>query len=79
MISLILKVLSREKMYGYQLLQELDGKSKGFFEMKEGTLYPVLYRLEDAGFITSLWEEPERGGIEKRPCPENTTRLPKKE
>ena len=56
-------------MYGYQLLQELDGKSKGFFKMKEGTLYPVLYRLEDAGFITSLWEEPERGGIEKRPVP----------
>ncbi len=66
---LILKLLSREKMYGYQLLQELDGKSKGVFKMKEGTLYPVLYRLEDDGFITSLWEEPDRGGIEKRPVP----------
>lgn len=54
---LILKLLSQEKMYGYQLLQELDNKSNGVFKMKEGTLYPVLYRLEDNGYITSIWED----------------------
>ncbi len=66
---LILKLLSREKMYGYQLLQELDKRSEGVFKMKEGTLYPVLYRLEDDGFISSLWEEPDRSSPEKRPMP----------
>ncbi len=56
-------------MYGYQLLQELDSKSNGVFKMKEGTLYPVLYRLEDGGLISSLWEEPDTSGSEKRPVP----------
>jgi DNA-binding PadR family transcriptional regulator len=63
---LILKVLSREEMYGYQLLQEIDRKSKGIFRMKEGTLYPVLYRLEDARFIKSVWEDPALAGEQKR-------------
>ncbi|HEX3047053.1 MAG TPA: PadR family transcriptional regulator [Bacillota bacterium] len=70
---LILKLLSREKMYGYQLLQELDSKSNGVFKMKEGTLYPVLYRLEDGGLISSLWEDPDGSWAgarsEKRPVP----------
>jgi PadR family transcriptional regulator, regulatory protein PadR len=66
---LIMKLLSQEKMYGYQLLQELDKKSEGVFKMKEGTLYPVLYRLEDNGFISSIWEEPDRSSPDKRPMP----------
>jgi PadR family transcriptional regulator PadR len=66
---LIMKLLSQEKMYGYQLLQELDKKSEGVFKMKEGTLYPVLYRLEDNGFISSTWEEPDRSSPDKRPMP----------
>ena len=65
---LILKLLSREKMYGYQLLQELDTRSEGIFKMKEGTLYPVLYRLEDDGFISSLWEDPGNSS-DKRKVP----------
>jgi PadR family transcriptional regulator, regulatory protein PadR len=66
---LILKLLSHEKMYGYLLLQELDRRTNGIFKMKEGTLYPVLYRLEDNGFISSLWEEPDKNSQEKRPVP----------
>lgn len=62
---LILSLLSREKMYGYQLIQELDSKSNGVFRMKEGTLYPVLYRLEDSGYIESCWEQDN----EKRSVP----------
>lgn len=53
---LILQLLSIENMYGYQLIQELDNKSNGVFLMKEGTLYPVVYRLEDAGLIESYWD-----------------------
>ena len=66
---LILKLLSQEKMYGYQLLQELDSRSNGVFKMKEGTLYPVLYRLEDDGYITSVWEEPGQKNSGKRSMP----------
>ena len=53
---LILKLLQQEKKYGYELLVEMSQKSKGFFKVKEGTLYPVLYRLLDQGFITDRKE-----------------------
>jgi len=53
---LLLKLLSEKTLYGYELMTLLDEKSGGYFAAKEGTLYPVLYRLEDAGYIESLWE-----------------------
>ncbi|MCI8489585.1 MAG: PadR family transcriptional regulator [Lachnospiraceae bacterium] len=56
---LVLKLLEGEMKYGYQLIQEMKEKSGGVFLLKEGTLYPVLYRLEDEGFIESRWQEPE--------------------
>lgn len=64
---LILGLLSEERMYGYQLIQELDARSNGIFKMKEGTLYPVLYRLEDSGYIESFWEqEPDRRSVPRK-------------
>jgi len=64
---LILSLLSEDKMYGYQLIQELDTRSNGVFKMKEGTLYPVLYRLEDSGYIESSWEkERERRSVPRK-------------
>ena len=56
---LVLHLLSGRDLYGYQLLVELDRRSLGYFKLKEGTLYPVLYRLEDAGIIRSYWEQEE--------------------
>ena len=53
---LLLKLLSQKALYGYELMSLLDKESGGYFAAKEGTLYPVLYRLEDAGYIESLWE-----------------------
>lgn len=55
---LILKLLQQEKKYGYELLVEMSKKSKGFFKVKEGTLYPILYKLEDDGLVISEWEIP---------------------
>jgi PadR family transcriptional regulator, regulatory protein PadR len=64
---LILKLLSLRNMYGYQLIQELDTKSNGIFKMKEGTLYPILYRLEDNNFIESYWEQDnEKRGVPRK-------------
>ena len=68
---LILELLREEKMYGYQLIQELDSRSNGVFKMKEGTLYPVLYRLEDSKYIESYWEQ----GTEKRSVPRKYYRV----
>jgi PadR family transcriptional regulator PadR len=53
---LILSLLAEQPMYGYQLAKELERRSEGFFDFKEGTLYPALHRLERDGLLTSEWE-----------------------
>ena len=53
---LILFLLEREDMYGYQLAQELRERSEGYFVMPEGSLYPTLYRLIEKGVITDRQE-----------------------
>lgn len=52
---LVLKLLAGQEKYGYQLIQELKLKSDDWFTLKEGTLYPILYRLEEDGMIESRW------------------------
>ncbi|MDE7310048.1 MAG: PadR family transcriptional regulator [Eubacterium sp.] len=56
---LVLKLLYKEKKYGYQLIHELKEKSGELFILKEGTLYPILYRLEDDGLVESCWSSPQ--------------------
>lgn len=56
---LVLKLLEKDARYGYQLISEMKEKSGNVFVLKEGTLYPVLYRLEDEGFVESSWSEPQ--------------------
>lgn len=56
---LVLKLLEKEQKYGYQLISELKEKSNDFFVLKEGTLYPILYRLEDDGLVKSSWSSPQ--------------------
>ena len=58
---MILRMLAEGEMYGYQLVSSLEGRIGEQFQIKEGTLYPVLYRLEDAGLVASRWETVERG------------------
>lgn len=48
----ILSLLKREDMYGYQLVQETSNSSGGRIVTQEGSLYPVLYRLLDQGLIS---------------------------
>lgn len=54
---LILKLLEHEPKYGYQMIHELKEKSGDIFLLKEGTLYPVLYRLEENQYVESYWKE----------------------
>jgi DNA-binding PadR family transcriptional regulator len=57
----LLALLAKDEKYGFQILHELRDKSEGFFDLKEGTLYPALRRLEERGFVDSHWVEPESG------------------
>lgn len=50
---LILHLLMDEDLYGYQITQAFEEKSNGEYTMLEGSLYPILYKLEDAGLISS--------------------------
>ncbi len=58
---LLLRILADEPTYGYQLVRRLGERSGDRFKIKEGTLYPVLYRLEDAGWVAPEWNQPARG------------------
>ena len=55
--TLILNLLAEEPMYGYQISQELRRRSGGYFEMKEGLLYPTLHRMAHEGLLTSEWRQ----------------------
>ncbi len=54
---LVLRLLMEKEQYGYQLIMELREKSGDTFCLKEGTLYPILYRLEDEELVESRWSE----------------------
>lgn len=56
MSLVILALLKREDMYGYQLVQETARSSGGRLTTQEGSLYPVLYRLVDQGLISDRKE-----------------------
>jgi PadR family transcriptional regulator, regulatory protein PadR len=58
---LLLNLLSRGEMYGYEILQEASRRSGNTFEFKEGTLYPALHQLEKKGQIKSQWRTAESG------------------
>ncbi len=56
---LVLSLLEKENMYGYQMIKELSARSNNVFEFQEGTLYPILHNLEEKNFITSYWDNTE--------------------
>ena len=56
MTTLILTVLRDSPLHGYQIAREIERRSDGYFECKEGTLYPALHRLEAEGLLISEWQ-----------------------
>src|SRR5437870_206645 len=57
----VLHVLSWGEAYGYEIVTKLMGQTNGALEITDGTLYPVLYRLEAGGFVNVRWETLKRG------------------
>lgn len=58
---LVLTLLEQEDMYGYQIISELEKRSEHVFEMKEGTLYPVLHGLWKSGAVECYEAEATAG------------------
>ena len=61
----ILALIEAKPRYGYDLLTSLADASGGSMSVKEGTLYPVLHRLEDAGYIEATWQAEGRAAPRK--------------
>ncbi|QUI22842.1 helix-turn-helix transcriptional regulator [Vallitalea pronyensis] len=62
---LILKLLSIEDMYGYQIIEELERRSENVFSLKAGTLYPLLHTLEQKEIIVSYEKTSDIGRSRK--------------
>jgi len=60
-IPIILSVLRRQKSYGYEIIQQVKQLSNDHISYGEGTLYPVLHKLEKKGLIESSWEVANTG------------------
>jgi DNA-binding PadR family transcriptional regulator len=43
-------------MYGYEIIKELEARSRGFFQFKEGLIYPRLHEMERLGLLRSQWQ-----------------------
>jgi PadR family transcriptional regulator PadR len=52
---LLLSVLAAGPAHGYAIISALRERSDGTFDLPEGTIYPALHRLEDAGLLSSSW------------------------
>ena len=58
---IVLHLLEPGEAYGYEIVAKLTAETNGTLAITDGTLYPVLYRLERAGFVSVRWETPQRG------------------
>src|SRR6476620_8725444 len=58
---LILSLLSRRAMYGYEIAATVHRDTDGAFTWREGSLYPNLHKLQAEGLIRGEWEEKETG------------------
>ena len=54
---LVLTILSEKPYYGYELIKTLKQRSNDTFDMKEGTLYPILHKLENDALVSSSNQE----------------------
>jgi DNA-binding PadR family transcriptional regulator len=56
----ILSLLMERPMYGYEISQQLEQRSRGYFEMKEGLLYPALHRMQNGWLISDGGDQGDR-------------------
>lgn len=64
MSMLLLKLLEEKDMYGYEMIETLRSRSNHVFELKAGTMYPLLHTLEDKGLL-SVYEQEVNGKVRK--------------
>ena len=58
---LVLSTLAREATYGYRLIKAINKEADGLFEWQEGTVYPILHKLEKEGLVRAQWQTADTG------------------
>jgi PadR family transcriptional regulator, regulatory protein PadR len=59
--AIVLAALEAGPAHGYAIIEAIKSRSGGAFDLPEGTVYPALHRLEQAGLLSSQWVMPESG------------------
>lgn len=59
--AVVLAALEAGPAHGYAVIEAIRSRSGGTFDLPEGTIYPVLHRLEQAGLLSSTWTTPPSG------------------
>lgn len=59
--AMVLSTLERGEAHGLEILRRLEEAGCGLLQLKEGSLYPALYRLEAAGEVKAVWEAESHG------------------
>ena len=59
--TVVLQILSRGQMYGYELSEAIEQKSEKILTLGKGTLYPLLYNLEAKKLIKGKWQDGPNG------------------
>src|ERR1700756_2964246 len=59
--AMVLSTLERGEAHGLEILRRLEESGCGLLRLKEGSLYPALYRLEAAGEVKAVWEAAPHG------------------
>ena len=62
----ILALLAEGRRYGFEIIEELKGRTGGYLDLKEGTLYPALHRMEKQGLLVSQWVLQDAGGAPRK-------------
>ncbi|HLR42430.1 MAG TPA: helix-turn-helix transcriptional regulator [Pseudogracilibacillus sp.] len=62
---LVLQLLNERDMYGYELVKEIENRSENNLQIKEGSLYPGLHKLEKQEYIEAYWREQDKGPARK--------------
>ncbi len=70
--TMVLSVLEQGETHGMEIIRRLEAAGCGLLRLKEGSLYPALYRLEAGGMVVVVREEPQRG---RRGAPRRIYRL----
>ncbi|RYG35609.1 PadR family transcriptional regulator [bacterium] len=63
---LVLAVLRDGAAYGYSIAKEIERRAQGALSLKQGSIYPLLYALEEEGLVSSSWSEAVKGQRPRR-------------